>query len=179
MKNLTLREKQIVTGGSILALIFICIQFIFMPAYDKNASLEQTLAAEQRALQQITVLQKEYKAMAVDNSSTETLLKTRPKGFTLFSYLDRQASQSGVKTQIDYMKPQSRELENQPYTLAVVKLKLKKLTLKEFVRFINKVESSQKGIHIASLSLTKSGKDGKHLDAVLEAQTIMPKGGSA
>lgn len=179
MNNLTSREKQIVVGGGILAIIFICIQFIYLPAYDNNAALTQALSAEQRSFQRIKALEKEYRTMSPDNSGTDKLIKARAKGFTLFSYLDRQASQSGVKEHIDYMKPQTRELENQSYSLAVVKLKLKKLAFKDLVRFINKVESPGKGIHIVSLSLTKSGKEGRYLDAVIEAQTVMTKGGRA
>ncbi|WDP88823.1 MAG: type II secretion system protein M [Desulfobacter sp.] len=178
-ERLSSREKQIVLGGGILAVLFVCIQFIYLPAYDKNIALGRTLAAEQAALERIGILEREYRDMAPDNREAAALIKNRKKGFTLFSFLDRQASQSGVKEHIDYMKPNSRELDNQPFSLAVVKLKLKKIVLRDFIRFVGKVESPENGIRIVSLSLTKSGKTGNLLDATIEAQTIMAKGGGA
>lgn len=175
--RLSSREKQVVMGGGILALLFICVQFIYLPAYDKHAALRKTLAAEQASLERIRVLEREFVQMSPDHQAAQALVKTRDKGFTLFSFLDRQASMSGVKSQIDYMKPQTKNLENQPFSLAVVKLKLKQTVLKDLIRFIDRVEAPGSGIRIVSLSLTQSGKEKKYLDAVIEAQTLMPKGG--
>lgn len=176
MGNLTPREKQMVLGGGFLAIVFICIQFIYLPAFDKNQSLNRTLAAEEDTLEQIGFLEQEYQNLAPDHTTAIALLKNRNKGFTLFSFLDRQASQTGVKANIDYMKPHTRELENQSMTLSVVKLKLKQVVFKDFIRFIRAVESPKNGIWITSLTLTQSGKTEKRLDAVLEAQTIMTRG---
>jgi len=175
MGNFTSREKQIVLGGGLLALIFICIQFIYLPVFDKNKELKQRLAAEEASLKRIRLLEKEYQGLTPDNASIMALIKNRNKGFSLFSFLDRQASKSGVKTHIDYMKPHTRDIENQPVRLSVVKLKLKQIVFRDFIRFIKAVESPKNGIWIVSLSLTKSGKKGNRLDAVLEAQTVTTK----
>ncbi len=176
MGNLTPREKKMVLGGGFLALAFICIQFIYLPAFDKNKRLTQTLAAEEKALEQISMLEQEYQGLSPDHATAMALLKNRDKGFTLFSFLDRQASKSGVKANIDYMKPHTRDIENQAMALSMVKLKLKQIVFKDFIRFIRAVESPGNGIWITSLTLTKSGKTEKRLDAVLEAQTIMARG---
>jgi len=176
MGNLTYREKQMVLGGGFLALVFVCIQFIYLPVFDKNKDLKQALAAEQKAFEQIRLLEREYQGLAPDNAAARAVLKNRNKKFTLFSFLDRQAAKNGVKAHIDYMKPHTRDLENRPMTLSVVKLKLKQIVFRDFIRFIREVESPENGIWIASLSLTKSGKKQDRLDAVLEAHTVMAKG---
>ncbi len=176
MAHQSTREKQIVIGGGVLAVIFIFIQFIYLPAYDKHAALQQTLAGHQQSLQRMKRLEKEYQALTPNHEDAQALIKNRENGFTLFSFLDRQAAQSGVKSHIDYMKPKTREIENQPFSLAVVKLRLQKIVYSDFIHFINRVESQGNGIRIVSMSLTKSGKTGNLLDAVIEVQTLTQKG---
>ncbi|MEH0021371.1 MAG: type II secretion system protein GspM [Desulfobacter sp.] len=174
MGNLSQREKMIIMGGGILAVLFILVQFIYLPAYDRRADLTDALAAEQASLKKIQALQKEYRALVPDHGGGLDQIKDRKKGFTLFSFLDHQASRSGVKGNIDYMKPHTRELDNSDVTLSIVKLKLKQIVLRDFVRFIQAVESQGAGIRISSLSLNKSGKEKNRLDATIEAQTLVP-----
>ncbi len=177
MGNLSYRERMTVIGGGVLVLLFILVQFIYLPAWDKRADLEQTLAAEQISLSRIRLLQKEYLSLAPDHSGARGMIQNRNKGFTLFSFLDRKAAKSGVKGNIDYMKPHTRELDNSPFTLSIVKLKLKQIVLRDFTRFIREVESPDSGIWIASLSLSKSGKEKNRLDATIEAHTLVAKEG--
>ena len=59
--------------------------------------------------------------------------------------------------------------------LAVVKVKLKDVYLKEFIDFLYRIESSGNAVNITSLSLSKSGKDKLRLDALIEAQTFKLK----
>ncbi len=175
MGNLSYRERITVIGGGVLVLLFILVQFIYLPAFDKRADLEQTLAAEQNSLSRIRLLQKEYLSLAPDHSNARGMIQNRNKGFTLFSFLDQKAAKSGVKGNIDYMKPHTRELDNSPFTLSIVKLKLKQIVLRDFTRFIREVESPDSGIWIASLSLNKSGKEKNRLEATIEAHTLVAK----
>jgi len=173
MGNLSTREKNILAGSGVLVLIFIAIQFIYLPAFDKRKDLERVLSVETTSLDNIRQLQKQYLSRVVDHK--KLALETRQKGFTLFSFLDRQAAKSGVKKNIDYMKPFSQDLDNTPYEISKVKLKLKKIVLHEFINFIDGVETSVNGVQIISLSVTKTGKKEEFLDAVIEAQILMMK----
>ena len=174
--NLTSREKRVVAAGGILALAFLVVQFIYLPALDCRTDLERILSAERDALARIRLLQQEYMTLAPDNADDLGRIKRRDKGFTLFSFLDRQAARAGVKAHIDYMKPHIREIADSPFSLSVVKLKLKGIVLRDFIRFVGAVESPELGISIASLSVTKSGKEKEHLDVTIEAETLMTSG---
>ncbi|MCG8632609.1 MAG: type II secretion system protein M [Desulfobacterales bacterium] len=177
MGNLSYREKMTVAGGGVLVLLFILVQFIYLPAWDRRADLEQALAAEKNALNRLRVLREEYRSLAPDHSGARDMILNRGKGFTLFSFLDRKAAKSGVKGNIDYMKPHTREQDNSPFTLSIVKLKLKQIVLRDFTRFIREVESPGSGIWIASLSMNKSGKEKNLLEATIEAHTLVAKEG--
>lgn len=176
MGRLSTREKHIVIGGSILSFLFICIQFIYLPAYDKRNTLEKTLAAEQTNLERIKIMQREYALLSPDIAKGSSLVPKRNNKFTLFSFLDRKAATAKVKDNIEYMKPHTRDLDGAPFILSIVKLKLSRVVLKDLIRFIRVVESSGKGIWFSSISITKSGKERQVLDVTVEAHALIPGG---
>lgn len=175
MGQLSNREQTILAAGGIIAILFMVVQFVFLPVYDHKHLLEQRLSANNEALRQMHVLQQQYRSLASVMNHQEKALSLREKGFTLFSFLDDQAERSHLKKNIDYMKPASQPLENSPYLLSKVKLKLKGIYLKDMVDFIQGIESSQNGVIITSLALSKSGKNKRLLDVVIEAQAFFLK----
>jgi hypothetical protein len=173
MITLSIREKNIVSAGGILGIIFIAIQFIYFPAVDNRNELNRILMVEKDSLKQIQALQKKYLAQEQNLDLKKEALGFRDKTFTLFSFLDLQAEKSGIKKNIDYMKPFSQDLEN--YRISKVKLKIKNVFLNELMAFIKRIETSDSAVQIISLSLSKAGKKKDRLDAVIETQTLMIK----
>ena len=114
MNALSSREKQVVTGGAILVLVFILIQFVYLPGHDRHRALEKSLVSEQQSLERIRHLEAQYQAMTRSSQELDSLVRTRDKTFTLFSFLDRQAEKAGVKAHIDYMKTQHPVPGKQP-----------------------------------------------------------------
>ncbi len=161
-----------------MAVLFIVIQFIYLPAHDNIKELARVLEAEKTSLTQVKQLRQDYLNLSPNPSGNTDLIKNRPAQFTLFSFLDQQASKTGVKGHIDYMKPHTRDLDNSPYTLSIVKLKLKQIVLTDFIRFLQGVETQGTGIGITSLSMTQTGKKKNRLNATIEVQTLINKEGS-
>ncbi len=145
------------------------------PVFEKRDTLRRILNEKKAALEEMVNLQQQYLAVS-NNSDIKTRVSiNREKDFSLFSFLDDQAQQSGVKENVAYMKPFTKKLEKSLYTLATVKVKLKEVYLKELVDFLYHIESSKNGVTITSLSLSKAGKEKVKLDAVIETQTLMQK----
>ncbi len=173
MNNLSIRERNYLMAGAVLLILFGIIQFVYLPALDKRAHLKQVLTSENMGLIKMRGMQKQFISLSRDINSHKTMIQYRDKGFTLFSFLDRQAEKSRVKGHIEYMKPFSQPLGDTPYTLSKVKLKLKSVYLMEMINFLETVETSKNGIQITSLSLSKSGKKKDLLDAVIETQALL------
>jgi general secretion pathway protein M len=176
--NISQRDKKalIICAGFLIT--FIVIQFILVPALDRKKELEQRVAANETALNEIISLQQEYSSLSRMNMAETDILSQRAKGFTLFSFLDTLAEKSGVKDNVAYMKPSSRTFNDKNYAISMVKIKLDTLYLKELVDFLYNVESSRNGVHIRSLSLSKTGKEQTMIDAIVEAETLV-KGDAA
>lgn len=176
MLNFSNREKNTLIFGICFVVLFFVWQLGMVPFYEKRKTLHRVLNEKQMALEEMLKLQQAYAAVS-DNvdMKTQTLLN-RDKAFTLFSFIDEQAEQSGVKENVVYMKPFSKSLEKSAYELSTVKVKLNDIYLKELVDFLFRIESSKKDVTITALSLSKFGKDEIKLEALIETETRVPKG---
>jgi hypothetical protein len=175
MNSLSHREKNTLITGTVLAAVFLFFQFVFLPLLDKKKDLERILLVEKQSFAQIKTLEKQYRTTTQNLDMQRKILETRATDFTLFSFLDFQAEKSGVKSHIDYMRPLSVDLEDGPYAIAKIKLKLKAIYLNNLTEFIRRVETSENGIHTVSLSLSPAGRNKNLLDAAMEFQTLITK----
>ena len=161
--------------GAAFAVVFFGYQLVVAPVFENRRTLTQVLQHKQAALDEMVLLQQQYAGVSSSFDTRAQALADREKGFSLFAFLDSQAQHSGVKTNVAYMQPFSKEMENASYTLETVKFKLAEVYLKELVDFLHRIESSDNGVAITALSLNKTGADKDKLDAVIEAQTLMKK----
>ena len=177
MLNLSAREKNVISLGGIIALLFLVIQFVCLPLADRKKDLTRILGVEQDALIQMQALQAKYLDTSRVLDYQSQVLQTRPPGFTLFSFLDAQAEKSGVKEYIDYMRPVSQEIGDGPYRVSSVKLKLDHIYLHDFVTFLAGVETSGSGVQVVSMALNLTGDEKKQLEVIMEVRTLVEKEG--
>jgi len=167
------REKTVLIFGITLVVLFSVFQLGVAPVLERRDALKRILNENQIALEEMLKLQQQFWALSNNIDTKIQVLKDREKDFSLFSFLDFQAQQSGVKENVVYMKPFAKKLDKSLYTLVTVKVKLKETYLKELVDFLYHIESSKNGVAITSLSLSKAGKEKIKLDAVIETQILM------
>lgn len=175
MFDLSKREKNVFIFGLTFLVLFFGFQLGVVPVFKNKENLNRILNEKQAALEEMIELQKQFFSVSDDFSIKTQDLINRDKHFSLFSFLDSQVQQSGVKQNVAYMKPYTKELDTPLYALATVKVKLDNVYLKDLIDFIFRIESSQNNVSITSLSLSKTGKDKAKLDAIIETQTLMPK----
>lgn len=173
MKQLSTREKRILCLGGCFLLVFFALKGILLPAMAEKERLEKRVAVAGKTLQEMLSMQEQYQRMGLNVSREMRTRGKREKGFTLFSFLDQQALKSGVKENIVHMKPDYRKHDKGNYTMSMVKVKLESLYLKEFMDFLYFIETADKGVHISGVSLTKTGKKNRLLDAVLDAWMLV------
>lgn len=178
MKQLSIREKRILCLGGCFLLVFFALKGILLPAMAERKGLEKRVAVSEKALQEMRSMQAQYQRMRLNVTQEMRTRGDREKGFTLFSFLDQQALKSGVKENIVHMKPDSRKHEKSPYTISMVKVKLKSLYLKTFMDFLYSIETADKNVHISGVSLTKTGKEKRLLDVVLDVWMLVPEDAS-
>ncbi|MBC2713497.1 MAG: type II secretion system protein M [Desulfosarcina sp.] len=170
--KLNKREKIGVAAAAVAIVIFLVMQVLVFPLFDKNAQLSRTLATRQQELEQIRLLQAEYRKTAQKAEQAQRHLKTRKRGFTLFSFLDTLAGQTGVKSHIAYMKPTTTTQKDSPYRLSMVEMKLQEITMSQLLAYLHGIETSRDMIAIKRLSISKGEQKADLINTVFQVETL-------
>ncbi|MFP4225182.1 MAG: type II secretion system protein GspM [Desulfobacterales bacterium] len=170
--NLNQREKIIVYGAGLFIAAFILVQLIIMPVFEKRDELQRKLAAKQQTLSEMQRLRAEYQQLQQKIDASRNQFDKRPANFTLFSYMDRLAGQTGIKQHVNYMKPSTTVNDETGATLSRVEMELKKISLEALTKYLYNVETSENMVMVKRLSISRTGRENALIDAVLQAETI-------
>ncbi len=172
--NITLnkREKIAVFGTAAVLAVLILIQTVIAPVFEKRNTLQNRLISRQAVYADILKMQDEYQAMRRHMETSSRRFENRPANFTLFSFLDRLAGETGVKTSISYMRPSSAAAGDSGLKLSRVELKLQDVGLKALTAYLYGIETSNNMIAVRRLSINKSGPQNSLLTVIIQAETI-------
>lgn len=170
--NLKPREKVIIAVAGAILVLFIIANAIIFPIFDRRTRLERKIVSRSSALQEAKQIKLEYEKLTSQSKASEAQIKLRPKTFTLFSFLDKLAGQSGIKKNIIYMKPSSTNLKDSPYSLSLVELKANALTMEQLLKFLHGVETSPNMVWVKKASLSKGEKDNDLINVILQVETF-------
>lgn len=173
--SLNTREKWILAGGLLFIVCFLLLNLVVLPFIDNRGQLKQAVERKKKELVEIKRLQGEYKALQVQEGTIQAQISDRDPQFSLFTFLDRQAAASGVKKQIQSMKPSLVEGE-QNMDEALVDMKLQKISLKALVDFLLLVESEKFVVFTKRISIQQNSAESGSLDVNLQLATFVVKG---
>jgi general secretion pathway protein M len=170
--KLNKREKISVAAATAVIVVFLFFQLLVFPLFDKNEQLTRTISNREHQLEQIQQLQAEYRQTSSKAEQTQRQLKTRRRGFTLFSFLETLAGQTGVKSHIAYMKPTTTTQKESPYRLSMVEMKLQEITMSQLLAYLHGIETSRDMIVIKRLSISKSEQKADLLNTIFQVETL-------
>lgn len=173
--KLNSREKLVLGGGVAFVLGFIVLQMAIIPFVDARSKLQNSITRKEQELVDIKLLQQEHLALKNEEGTIQARIQQRGGGFTLFTFLDRQADKAKVKKQIQYMKPSTSEGDD-VLDETMVEMKLQQVTLEALVNFLRLIESEKNVVFIRRLSIQESGDKQGYLDSIMQIVTFEVKG---
>lgn len=170
--KLNKRERYAILLGVGVAVIFLVVQFIVEPILNRTDQKKRTLQTKAMMLEQMRQWQAEYDALNQKAKVSKSRFRNRSRGFTLYSFMDRLAKESGVKDRIIYMKPTKKIQKNSPYKLSRVEMKLEAVTLKQLTNYLYGIETSKNMVDIKKISISKKDKKQGLITAVMQVETV-------
>ena len=172
LKNLNKRERHgIILAAGVIG-IFIIAVFIVEPFLSRAANMKNSLQTKTDILVEMQNLQSEYTGLTQQTKISKSRFQRRQKGFTLYSFLNSLAGESGIKDRISHMKPTKTVQKNSPYKISRVEMKLDAITLEQLTNFLYGVETSNNMVDIKKISISKKDKKQGLLTAVLQVETV-------
>ena len=170
--NLRRRDRIALTAAGIALGVFLVFQLVIFPIIDSRDGLRKRIQTQYDALAEMQSLKAEYDTLTRFSRDMQRQLKSRSKTFTLFSFMDRLAGQSGLKQNIVYMKPSSSNLKNSPYSLSMVEIKLNALTMLQLTTLLHGIEDPTKMVWIKRLSISKNDKKKGLVNSIVQVETL-------
>lgn len=167
------REKIVAAIGIAFVTAYVIIQFIIQPLVQWQHRLTRSHAVKVQTLGQMQQLNARYHSIGNRSVLLKKQLSQRKQGFTLFSFLDQQAGQSGIKENITYMKPMPAAGKDAAFKIAAVEMKLVLVSMTQLVNFLYRVETAPDIIWVKSLSIKQTGGDKTYIDVVLMVETLI------
>ncbi len=170
--NINKREKLALGAAAAAVAIFLVLQFVVFPLFEKNDRLTSLLATRQTELEQIRLLQAQYRQKTFALEQAQRRMQARRQGFTLFSYLETLAGQTDVKRHIAYMRPTTTAVPDSPYRLSMVEMKLQEVTMAQLLAYLHGIETSPNMIAVKRLSISKGEQKTDLINTVFQVQTL-------
>ena len=164
------RDRKFLIGGGIFVALFILLQFAIFPVINSKKEQKRILAVKKSQYEVMLALKTKYDQLrGVENRSGNTG-SNREKGFSLYAFMDRLAGTIAIKKDISYIKPSVVNSKAGGVKLDQVELKLLSIPMNKLVSYLYRIETSENGVFVKKLSITKAGKDKKQIDAVIMVQ---------
>lgn len=169
--KLAKREKylSILIGCAVSA--FLLFEILLFPFFDKRERIKRGIRIREKGTEEMVVLSSKYRNSEKGAKAIGRLLDKRRKGFTLFSFLEKEAGTAGVKDRIKYMKPSVAESAGR-YKESMVEMKLEGITLNQLVGYLHRIESPENVIRIKRMSIKQNSKEKGYLDAIVQVLTL-------
>ena len=175
--KLNKRERYSLIAGISAVVVFLVVQFGIFPFIDAREQVKRSIAQNERVLKEVSLLADQYRSLKADSGQMKKALAQRPGDFTLFSFLEKEAGNAGIKPNITYMKP-SNSREDGPWRESSVELKLENITLGQLVEYLHRVESPSNLVAVKRISVKQSKEGSGYLSVVLQMVTYTMGGGT-
>lgn len=172
---LSKRDRTTLMIGGVVLLLFIVVQFVLFPLIDKRKRLARSIAVREREIVEMQSMQQKYGQLHEQSNSLEKQLKNRADEFSLFSFLEKMATQSAIKDHIAYMKPSSVTGEGMLRQI-MVEMKLQSIGIQQLVDFLNHIESPENVVTIKRISIQENKKEKGTLDVLIQVISIARQG---
>jgi general secretion pathway protein M len=162
-RALSQREKQFLIGGSIALTVLALIFGLVLPYRSAMSDLERNISAEQKRLEQVVALGKEYRTV---KARLERLQKDRARSDKPpLAYLEEAAIRIAGRDNLVLMRPLASAQPGEA-RLESIEFRLQRLKLEQVLRLLWEIERPQAGMWVDTLLLRQRYDNAAQLDVL-------------
>lgn len=168
--KLTKRDKYLLVFAACFIVTVLFINMAVLPFFASRENIRRGIAAKEKGLQEIMELSAVYQALQKESQVLKQRLDKRQQGFTLFSFLEKEAGTAGVKNFIKYMKPSVASVKG-PFQESMVEIKLEGIGLEQLVEYLRRVEYEAEAVSVKRITIQTNKRDAAALDVTMQVMT--------
>ena len=169
--KLSRRERYYLAGCLIVVVLFLVFQFGIFPFIDARDRAQRSIASAETTVQQLAVLSAEYQSLGAASREMGRMIERRSDDFSLFSFLEGEAGEAGIKPSISYMRP-SETIDQGPYRESSVEMRLDNITMTQLVDYLQRVESEEYLVSVRRINIKRTDNPPGYLSVLIQLVTV-------
>ena len=165
------KQRKLVAGAAILVLIALILEIAVFPFWEAKTKLTKAIQVNQKKLTEISQLDAEFALQEAAMARIKSALAARGADFTLFSYLEKKATQANVRGRIKQMNS-SKGTQSVSLEESLIDMKLEKITIKQLTDFLYYAESPADLVRIKKITINKMKESPEYLNAQLQISSF-------
>ncbi len=165
------RERWFLLVGIIFVSGFLVLQGILVPYFNARESLTSAVVKKRQEVLDMALLQQDYEQLKRRQGGIVRQLAQRPSSFSLFTYLESQATAARIKDRVASMRPSIKELDD-GFKESVVEMKIELVPLQWLVDFLRRVESEENVVIIKRIAIEQNSRETDLLDVLVTIATF-------
>ena len=167
------KQRKLVAGAAIFVFIALIMELAVFPFWDAQKKLTKAINTNQKKLGEISALAAEFDSLEAKTAAIRRTASARGADFTLFSYLEKKATQANVRGRIKYMNS-SRGTQSDSFEESLIYMKLDKITVIQLTDFLYFAESPADLVRIKKITINKMKESPEYLSAQLQISSFQP-----
>lgn len=147
-----LRQKQFLVGAVGVMLFLGLALGVVHAVVGARERLELRIATDERRLQELLELEQAYRELTAENVGLKEALSKRRPDFTLFGFLEALANRDGLRSQIEFMRPSVKAL-NETFQDEQVEMRLNGIGVKSLIPYLYHIETAPEQIRVKRLTM--------------------------
>jgi type II secretory pathway component PulM len=174
--NLGAREKLYILAGAGIVIVILLVQFAILPFWEEKERVARAVEAQEKILKEMNTQLAEYHLLRRDMDTLQRAVASRPPNFTLYSFVERKARESGVRGNVKAINP-SRGMSAWSFEETIADVSLEKITTRQLVQFLYHADSPRDAVRIRKLTVRKSMESPEYLTATVQLATYQAAAG--
>jgi hypothetical protein len=170
-EKLDKKQQKLAGGAMIFVLIALILEIAIFPFLAAREKLTKSIQTNQKKLNEINKLDAEFAMQEAAIAKIKSAMSTRSGDFTLFSYLEKKASQSNVRGRIKQMNS-SKGTQSTSMEESLIDMKLEKITIKQLAEFLYYAESPANLVRIKKITISKMKESPEYISAQLQISSF-------
>lgn len=171
MNRFTKREKQLAAGFLALAALWALFALAVKPALERTETLKRVIPRKKAELKQLKAKTGRYIELRKRMDQLKKEAASKQQNFRLASYIESLLKKCDLSDKLTSMTQRDAPLDSN-YNQTILEINIKKLSLSQLVKFLEKVHSEKTVSAVKSLYITKNKTDTGLLDTKIELRTI-------
>ncbi|MFA5321709.1 MAG: hypothetical protein WC373_03475 [Smithella sp.] len=171
------KQQKLIAGAAVFVVFALIMEIAVFPFWESQKRLSKAIISNQKKLVELNELAAEFNVLEAKTAAIKRLSLARGADFTLFSYLEKKATQANVRQRIKYMNS-SRGEQTASLEESLIDMKLEKITIKQLTDFLYFAESPADLIRIKKITVGKMKESPEYLSAQLQISSFQPPGQS-